>query len=133
LLLLIALPGCGGPKLEYAEVAGKVTLDGQPLAGVKVCFYPLSEAPEQLPYATGLTDEAGVYRLKAQTGEPGALVGRNRVVVQWPSRDILEAEGRLPPAASQRIPLKYTVVSDSPLEFEVIAGGPQTIDLALRQ
>jgi hypothetical protein len=133
MLLLIAPAGCGGPRLEYAEVAGKVTLDGQPLAGVLVRFYPLSDASEQLPYATGMTDEGGVYRLTAQTGESGALVGRHRVVVHWPSRDLLEAEGRRPPAAKQRIPLQYTVVSDSPLEFEVKAGEPQTIDLALRQ
>jgi hypothetical protein len=132
-LLSMAPAGCGGPKHEFAEVTGKVTLDDQPLPGVMVRFYPLSDAAEQLPYATAMTDDAGVYRLTSQTGEPGALVGRNRVVVHWPSRDLLEAEGRRPPTASQRIPLRYTVAADSPLEFEVKGGGPQTFDLPLQQ
>jgi hypothetical protein len=133
IVALLVSAGCGGPKLEFTEVTGKVTLDDQPLCGVLVRFYPLSESAEQLPYATGMTDAAGVYRLTARSGEAGALVGRHRVVVHWPSRDLLEAEGRRLPDANQRIPLPYTVVTQSPLEYEVKASGPQTIDLPLRQ
>ena len=133
MVVWFAPAGCSRPKLEFTEVSGKVTLEGKPLVGVMVRFYPLSEGAEQLPYSTAITDDAGVYRLTAQTSESGALVGRHTVVVHWPSRDILEAEGRPPPPASKRIPLRFTVVTESPLQYEVKAGGPQTIDLALSQ
>src|SRR5262249_27452049 len=84
--VLLTLAGCGSRhRLAYAEVEGKVRLGNRPLAGVKVTFYPDSEEPEQLPYATGTTDSSGAYTLTLKDGKPGALVGRNKVVVNWPA------------------------------------------------
>jgi hypothetical protein len=132
-LLLFALAGCG-PKLEFAEVSGKVTLNKKPVAGVFVQFYPLSDAKEQLPSAIARTDAQGNYTLTHDGDKPGALVGPNRVVVFWPSRD-LRGEGRdgkpLPPP-SPAIPVRYTVVTESTLDFEVKAGPPQTFDIRLQ-
>jgi hypothetical protein len=128
----VAVAGCG-PTHEFAEVSGKVTLNKKPIAGVFVQFYPLSDAKEQLPSAIAKTDSQGNYTLTHDGDKPGALVGPNRVVVYWPSRD-MRGEGRdgkpLPPP-SPAIPVRYTVVTESKLEFEVKAGPPQIIDIRL--
>ncbi len=67
---LLALAGCG-PKEEYAEVEGKVTLNGQSLSGVRVWFYPDDEGNEQRPYATATTDASGAYALTTAPGKRG--------------------------------------------------------------
>jgi hypothetical protein len=124
--VLLTLAGCGSRRLAYAEVEGKVTLGGKPLPGVKVTFYPDSEEAEQLPYSTGTTDPSGAYVLTLKDGKQGALVGKNKVVVNWP---VPERRGGPPPAPP--IPLQYTVFDQTPLVFEVKEGGRQTIDLNL--
>jgi hypothetical protein len=132
-VLSVFLAGCGGPAFEYAQVEGKLTLNKKLLAGAMVRFYPISDRKEQLPVATGFTDEAGLYFLTCRDKQPGALVGPNRVVVSWPSRDLREA-GRggqpLPPPSAQ-IPLHYTVASDTPLKVDVKGGETNIIDLHL--
>jgi len=75
--------GCGTEEYELAPVSGRVTLDGKPLAGVKVSFQPASKRPDQPnpgPGSYGTTDEDGRYIL--QTIEPvadGAVVGPHKV------------------------------------------------------
>jgi hypothetical protein len=122
--------GCG-PQYKYAEVGGTVTLDGAPLAGVRVWFYPESEGREQPPYATATTDASGAYKLTAETGKPGALVGQNRVVVNWPLPERPGPDQPPPPPPGPPIPIPYTQAADTPLVVEVKAGPPQTIDLPL--
>jgi hypothetical protein len=133
-LVVSAVTGCGGgPKLEFAEVDGKVTLQGKPLSGVMVRFYPVEGGREQLPLSAALTDAGGAYSMRHDGDQPGALVGRSRAVISWPSRDLLGA-GRDKPAstpANPPIPLRYTVASETPLLVEVKAGERQTIDLSL--
>jgi hypothetical protein len=80
-----------------------------------------------------MTDGAGKYTLTAVTSNPGALVGKNRVVVNWPPQERNDDLGKRPPPPSPPIPLKYTVVTESPLVVEVKAGPPQTIDLPLQK
>lgn len=78
LLGLISLVGCfsNKPDLNFGEVQGTVTLNGQPLPHATVCFEPEVGRPSY-----GQTDEAGEYTLLFM-GEPwGALVGENRVVI----------------------------------------------------
>jgi hypothetical protein len=131
---LLAAAGCGGPPLEFAEVRGKVTLNGAPLYGVVVTFYPDGVGKDSPPYARGTTDDAGQYKLSTQEGKPGAVVGKHRVVVNWPPRERTDAGADKPPPrpAGPSIPVKYTVASDTPLIFEVKAGSAQTIDLPLK-
>jgi hypothetical protein len=116
--------------LEYAEVEGTVTLGGKTLSGVNVTFYPDSAGVEQLPYATGKTDGTGRYSLTLQSGKPGALVGKNRVVVNRPTPERRDDQPR-PPPPSPAIPVQYTVATETPLIVEVKPGGRQTIDLPL--
>jgi hypothetical protein len=128
---LAAVAGCGGPPCTFAEVEGKVTLGGKPLSGVIVTFYPDSEDKQQLPYARGTTDDTGTYTLTAVGGKPGALVGKNRVVVNWPLPE-RRSDGPPPPPQSPPIPIPYTVATKTPLLVEVKAGPRQTIDLPLQ-
>jgi hypothetical protein len=124
---MLLLASCG-PTLEFGEVDGEVTLDGKPLIGAIVRFYPISDQRNQLPFATGTTDRKGRYSLARDDGKPGALVGQNRVVVKWPSRD-MRKEGE-PSGPPPEIPVDYTVVTKSPLNYEV-KSGTQTINLRL--
>jgi hypothetical protein len=130
--VLLAATGCGS-KHEFTEVSGRVTMKKKPIVGVFVQFYPLSDPRVQLPTAIAKTDANGYYSLTHDGGQPGALVGLNRVVVYWPSRD-QRGEGRdgkpLPPP-SPAIPVHYTVATESKLECDVKPGGPQTFDIAL--
>jgi hypothetical protein len=131
-LLPLVLLGCSGPALEFAEVEGQVTLNKKPLSGVLVRFYPVSAGKEQLPYATGMTDADGKYTLWHHDRQAGALVGPNRAVVTWPSRDMRNAGRDKPlPPPTETIPIQYTVASDTPLVVEVKSGGRQTIDLPI--
>jgi hypothetical protein len=131
-LAILAVAGCGGPKYSFADVEGTVAYEGQPLAGVVVTFYPDSESNEQQPYSRGTTDETGHYTLTRTDGKPGALVGRHRVVVNWPPPERRE-DGTRPPPPSPAIPVLYTVVLDTPLRADVQAGPRQTVDLSLHR
>jgi len=127
-VILALLSGCRGPTYEYANVEGKVTLNGKPLAGVIVNFYPVNESSNiQAPMASGTTDETGIYRLSIDGKQAGAVVGPNVAVVRWPVRD----RAKPPPVPDVPIPVKYSVVTESPLKFEVKSGSGQTINLAL--
>lgn len=135
LAALATVAGCtSATPLQLGEVRGKVTLDGTPLSGAIVTFYPDVETIESPPYSRGTTDEAGVYQLEVATAEPkpGAVVGKSRVVVSWPP-DTRDGPPRDPDAKPRpTIPLPYLSASDTPLRVEVKAGGPQTIDLPLK-
>jgi len=129
----VAVAGCSAPKFEFAEVEGLVTLDNKPLRGVIVTFYPDDTGREQLPYALATSDDSGRYKLATPEGKPGALVGRNRVVVHWPLPERGADQGPRPRAVTgPQIPIPYTQAGQTPLVVEVKAGGPQTIDLPLK-
>jgi hypothetical protein len=131
-LVLLAAPGCSGrERFEFAQVEGVVTLRAKPLSGVMVSFYPDNDGPKQLPYATGVTDSNGKYTLATPSGTLGALVGKNRVVINWPLPERREDGARTPPPGPP-IPLPYTTVTQTPLIVEVKAGAPQNIDLPLK-
>jgi hypothetical protein len=116
--------------VEYADVRGKVTLGGVPLSGVQVTFYPDVDARDAPPYSQGTTDLAGVYTLAGPDGKLGAVVGKHRVVVNWP---LQERGGDRFKVLGPPIPVRYTIASETPLIIEVKAGGPHTIDLPLKR
>jgi len=115
--LAVALAGgCSGtPPESFAEVEGKVTLDGAKLAGVVVTFYPVSESDVARPISNGTSDDAGAYRLNAPDGKAGAAVGKCRVVVSRPMRGRSEE-------TEEPLPVRYTVASDTPLVVDVKSG-----------
>ncbi|MGD9856121.1 MAG: carboxypeptidase regulatory-like domain-containing protein [Planctomycetaceae bacterium] len=106
--------GCGGREFpELAPVAGTVTLDGQPLEGVLVSFYPMGG--EGGRPGTDVTDAEGRYELMYFEGEAGARVGPNRVEVTmyWP-------DGEPSPDIKDKVPRGYG--AGSTMTFEVKPG-----------
>jgi hypothetical protein len=77
-LAAFMLAGCESPtdysSLELVDVTGKVTMDGQPLAGATVRF----EGPPNR-FADGMTDAAGQYRLMYDSNQPGCMPGEKIV------------------------------------------------------
>lgn len=87
LCLLPLFTACAGPfaqrQLELAPVSGKLTLDGEPVAGAKVVFLPRKLFADQAlphPPAAAITDQQGVYRLQTD-GTEGAPPGEYLVLV----------------------------------------------------
>lgn len=134
---LVGLTGCGGgPK--YAAVSGRVTLNNQPLEGVRVDFQPIATTKEPVgPGSTGITDEDGRYTLSSQldTSQAGAVVGKHQVRIWAPegSQD-RDAEGGAKWKAKKGdrplIPGRYHVNSE--LTFDVPADGTDKADFALK-
>lgn len=121
-LALSIFAGCGGIELpELAPVEGKVTLDDQPLAGVRVSFYPSSGGKP----GTGATDEEGHYELVYTAGEAGTKPGQNRVEVTtiWAAGEQMDEEDKVPPQYQGR---------DSTLSFDVKAGEDNVFDISMQ-
>ncbi len=80
LVTIAALVGCTpSDQPPLGRVTGKVTLDGEPLAGVIVNFQP-----ESGRVATAETDAQGNYDLVYIYGTNGTKVGKNTVSFRWP-------------------------------------------------
>ena len=69
--------GCS-PGSATSRVSGTVTMDGEPLAGVQVTFYPVGG--EGRP-AIGNTDEGGSFRLSTFEPGDGAAPGEYEVAI----------------------------------------------------
>lgn len=87
LSLLLLFPACENPftekQLELKPVSGKITFDGEPIAGAKVVFLPRKLFVEQsLPHppATAITDDEGAFHLKTD-GADGAPTGDYLVLI----------------------------------------------------
>ncbi len=105
----LALSGCG-PKT--VPVSGKIVVDGQPAANIRVVFQSASNEATVPPTATGLTNENGEYSLSlAEKKKHGAVPGPYVVYLTWsdPEADANPVEGmtvanespyKLPPRAN---------------------------------
>ncbi len=129
LALVLAL-GCGGKK--FVPVSGKVTLNGQPLAGATVSFQPMASegSAEAAPGSVGKTDANGEYALTASTGQSGAAVGKHRVMISLLGPQVGEddARHRHGPALADKVPARYN--KNSKEVVEVPPGGTKK-DFAL--
>jgi hypothetical protein len=125
--LSLASLGCGqGPVFEMnKDVRGTLTLDGKPLANINIQFVPEPKASQpnlQCPLSMGVTDEKGNFALACDNGKPGAVIGRQRVVVpqgREQGSDQDDAAGAPAPGKAGQIPSVYTVAATSPCFVEV--------------
>lgn len=129
--LALALAGCGGP----VPVAGKVTLNGKPVAGATVVFIPEGGGPE----AGAQTDEEGNFLLTTTKTE-GTIPGAYRVTVSkkdWPPGEKAPDPTKMTFASVLRmretVPLKYTIQDKTPLRITVPKGGTKDVQLALEK
>lgn len=88
LLCISTLVGCkdGGSN---APVVGMVTLDGEPLAGLRVTFFPEPATGNVAPgpYSTAVTDGEGKFTLVDRYGKNGAMVWKHKVEFEWDDLD----------------------------------------------
>lgn len=141
-LLLGVVCGCSGPSNTFAPVEGVVTRNGRPVPRVQVVFF--ADGDSRGPRATGLTDDAGRFRLVTDDGKEGAPVGQHRVCVI----DASKLAGRVgllanrgadaankapqskPTDKAAAIPPQYARPADTPLRAEVRPGA-QTINFQI--
>jgi hypothetical protein len=90
-----ALAGCGPSGPDLVPVRGRVLVNGQPAAMVRVQFYhqdPAVVGNERTP--TGLTDSDGYFQLTTIQQADGARRGRYRIGFEWLSGNSLDAYDR---------------------------------------
>jgi hypothetical protein len=127
LVLLTWATGCGGSNIQRAVVAGRVTLDGQPIERGFIRFFPI-KGTEGPMWGAQITD--GSYRADGKGGVP---TGTHRIEIEAfrrarsanVGRDVFEDFGGDGPAVAevQYIPARYN--THTQLELEV---SPQTGD-----
>jgi hypothetical protein len=139
----VVIAGCGGPTMKLNElVEGTATLEGTPLAYVRVEFFPQSPPGLRPPGSSAMTDEQGHFRLTCENQMPGAIIGKHRVIVMQPRTEERSADPRaqpqeaapLPKSAKKNppIPAAYIIASKSPLDIEVTPD-QHTYDLNLKK
>lgn len=120
-LLVASVVGCAGG--DVGSVTGTVHLDGKPLEGALITFYPQIEAGagmEKGGASAGRTDAEGKYELIYNRDVKGAEVGKHLVYIETAVESDGYGEGR-----GEELPKRYN--SESELEVEV-KPGRNTID-----
>jgi hypothetical protein len=115
-VLLAFAGGCGSSGIERAVVAGKVTLDGQPVGQGFIRFFPI-QGTEGPMWGAQIID--GNYRADGKGGVP---VGTHRVEIEAfravrnanPNPGNFEDFGGTGPAVAevQYVPLRYNAESE---------------------
>jgi hypothetical protein len=123
-LALLALVGCARPLPVAETVEGTVVYGQSPVVGARIQFVPVVPEGVKAPISSAITDDKGFFRMKRDdTGKPGAVIGKHKVVViagrsneKRASRDEADTD---PAPSGTRIPLRYATVRNTPLEVEV--------------
>lgn len=133
---LLPLVGCGGESsVKTVDVSGEVKLDGKPLPGAEVKFVSDKHV------GVGTTDASGGFTLKN-----GAAPGENKITVskitdpkynpeEGMDAEMLRMEGQaqgLRTAKGESLPLRYSVLGQSNLTFDVPADGTEEATLELK-
>jgi hypothetical protein len=120
--------GSGGCNADIVPVSGKVTLDGEPLAGAVINFQPIRDSSAEPPAATGSvghTDAQGQYVLRlVEPDRTGALVGEHTVTISTATMSDVEGE----PPQGERAPEAWR---DGSQRFTVPASGTNQANFAL--
>lgn len=83
----LSFVGCGDASI--APVSGKVTFDGEPVAGIRLVFSPILKEgkSDPGPWSSGMTNEAGEYSLQTRHEDEGAIIGTHTVAFVYDDRD----------------------------------------------
>lgn len=123
LAMTSAFLGCGASG-DVGRVTGTVHLDGQPLEGALITFYPQLDkndnAMNRGGASAGRTDANGNYELIYNRDQKGAEVGKHLVYIETMVEGSGYGEGR-----KEELPRRYN--SESELMVEVKPGS-NTID-----
>jgi hypothetical protein len=151
-VLLVGGSGCGGGG-KPVKVSGKVTLDGEPLAGASVQFMPINEKGDLAQGghpAFGTTDDGGKFQLTTFNTDDGALPGQYKLIVlfaETPQIDVsqeqagqkvapqlaamkaLMKQGKTKKKEPPKIPAKYSDPKNTPLRARVPPDGEVILPL----
>ena len=138
LLLAASVVGCGGKKSEGSgrPVTGKVTYNGQPVAGATVTFVGVANS------AFGMTDAEGNFKLRTASGENVPLGDYQVTVTKTdtppPAAAANPGEYRPPdpnapppPEPKDLLPAKYKQGTSSQLTATVTESGQNHFELTL--
>lgn len=119
---LLALAGCPSAHPELGQIAGRVTLQGEPVATGCVVFENLALGVSQVANLSA----DGSYQMVTPNG-PGILPGSYRVAIRPDPMGTGETPLAADPAAAlpaepTSIPQEYQHAATSPLRCEVLPG-----------
>lgn len=114
LLAMIVFTGCGKTGASVAPVAGKVLIDGQPLASGSVNTLPAGGRG-----AHGTIQPDGSFSLGTNGPDDGALIGMHRVAVVAYAQSA--DNGPESPRGKSLVPQRYTNAETSGLTIDVKA------------
>lgn len=128
LLLLMLCLGCGTSEYTFAPVAGRVTLDGEPVPNARITFEPLAEVEGEKPgpWSVAAADAQGHFTMNTAGGPSGAVVGRHLVRISTR----VEAEDGVTDVVPESIPAIYN--DESELIYEVKPEGDEDVHFALQ-
>lgn len=121
LAILIALAGCGG----NAGVSGTVTLDGKPLPGVHLVFFPKDGDPRTAKLFVADADDQGRFTVGA-IGSPQGGIPPGPYRLSLTTAYSATAGDDAPPPP-ERIPEAYR----AGIDFDVPSGGKRDVAIEL--
>jgi hypothetical protein len=135
LLSLAALCGCnrGAKGPATVEVSGIVTMDGAPIEGANVIFYP-SGGEESRLASQATTDREGRYRLQTHLGggkfKSGIVAGQYVVAINKLDTESIKTTYAPP---KNLLPKKYADAKTSELKADVVAGKANEFPFELKK
>lgn len=126
--------GCGGAaSKDLTDVAGTVTLDGQPAGNLEMRFIP--EGDTKGNGGLAITDAQGRYEAKTVQGDKGLFPGKYRVVISRrlnpdgtppkPDEPPIESKAR------ETLPPHYSSPEATTLTAQLAKGEKKPVDFAL--
>jgi hypothetical protein len=79
--------GCNSSGVSLGTVTGRITKNGKPQSNVSVYLTPSEGRPSE-----GLTNENGEYQMVYTRDIMGALVGKQRLTVGPPSKELVSKD-----------------------------------------
>jgi hypothetical protein len=124
-LLLSSMAGCGKPS---TVITGMVTIDGRPVPGAVMEFFPTAG---DAPTAGAFTNEAGRYRARVSSTKYTVCISASRVTGQKNVRDPAFPDVTTAEVREQYLPSRYTQQHTTPLTVTAVADQTTTFDFPL--
>ena len=125
-VLLLCFCGCSSSDGNIGWVEGVVTLDGAPVEGATVRYYPASGERG----SSGKTDENGHYDLRYTRSQKGAIIGEHKVTISTEVLGDGYGTDNAPAARTESIPKKYLDPEKTELT-KTVASGNNTFNFDL--
>ena len=116
-VLLLCFCGCPSSNENIGWVEGVVTVNGTPVEGARVRFYPTTGRG-----SSGKTDETGHYELKYTRSEDGAVIGEHKVTISTEAEANNYEQDDAVEARAESIPKKYVNLKTTDLTATVKSG-----------